>query len=86
LGARQPHGRPGGIASVAVRKEIGYVLLNVVSALKSPMPILEKLVATPGVMSSFAECSNLADVDMIAMGIRWAGIVLRYRPKRQVRV
>ncbi len=66
---------------LAVRKEIGYVLLNLCSALKSSSPMLEMLVATPGVMSSFVEFINLPDVDMIGMGIRWASIVLRYHPQ-----
>lgn len=70
-------------AATTVRKEIGFVFLNLVSALKNT-PILALLAGTPGVMNSFVEFINLPDVDMIGMGIRWAALVLKYLPNGKV--
>ena len=67
-------------AVMAVRKEVGYVFLNLVSALRDHSPILPLLVSTPGVVPGFVECMNLPDVEMVEMGIRWAAIMLKHHP------
>lgn len=65
---------------MAVRKEVGFVFLNMVSALRDSTPILEMLVAMPGVVSGYVECINLPDIEMVEMGVRWASIMLKYHP------
>lgn len=68
-------------AVMSVRKEVGFVLINMASALRREAPIVEMLCAVPGVVSSFVEFINLPDLDMIAIGLRWASLMLRHHPR-----
>ncbi len=69
-------------APTSVRKEIGFVFLNLVSALKNANGnFVELLHSTPGVTSGFVEFITMPDVDMIGMGIRWAALLLRLHPR-----
>ena len=64
----------------AVKKDIGFIFLNMVSSLRTTTPILDMLMKIPGVLRTFVEFINMPDIEMIGMGIRWAGIVLKYYP------
>jgi hypothetical protein len=61
-----------------VRKEIGYIFLNLCILSDE---FICKLAETPGITSSFIELINLPDVEMVELGLRWSSILLKVHPR-----